>query len=259
MYYNDYLYKGFDCNTFDKKLNSVTCSIFDQHTPPIWDSNIKEVNMAINSGSSMQPHVNDLGTTQRDSISSDDAVIIVDSDEDIYSDEDAFEDEYVIDNIYLEEQDFLDTEKQNGTHYIGLCSHFPDRKLTLYANSMRPKTFFKYSHAHTLSYLQLYSIIKIRKPVIDIMQLAILDDATYTVILKTHWLRIIQRTWKKIFQLRKSVLNKRMQPSSIRLFEISGKYPSDANYMPTLNGMLYKYSCQYEMPACDDYLFTECH
>ena len=246
---------------FDKKLNSLTRSIFYQPKPPIWDSNITDFNMAINSDSSMQNNnrINNLGTTPTDRIVSDDEIIIVDSDEEIYSDEDAFEHEYVIDNVYLEECDFLDTDKQNGVHYIGLCSYLPDRRLTLYANAIRPKTLFKYSHAHSLSYLQLYSIIKIRNPVIDIMQLAILDDNTYTVIVKTHWLRIIQRTWKKVFQLRKSVLNKRMQIGSIRLFELSGKYPEDATYMPTLQGMLHNYRCQYELPDDDEYLFSECH
>lgn len=214
--------------------------------------------MAINSDSSMQNNnrINTLGTAE---IISDDDIIIVDSDEDIYSDEDAFEHEYVIDNVYLDERDFLDTDKQNGKHYIGLCSYLPDRRLTLYANAIRPQTLFKYSHAYSLSYLQLYSIIKIRNPVIDIMQLAILADNTYTVIAKTHWLRIVQRTWKKVFQLRKTVLNKRMQLGSIRLFELSGKYPSDATYMPTLRGMLHNYCCQYALPDDDEYLFSECH
>ena len=215
--------------------------------------------MAINSDSSMKNRNNKLVTTPTDSIASDDDIIIVDSDEDIYSDEDAFEHEYVIDNVYLDERDFLDTDKQNGAHYIGLCSYLPDRRLTLYANAIRPQTLFKYSHAYSLSYLQLYSIIKIRNPSIDIMQLAILADNTYTVIVKTHWLRIIQRTWKKVFQLRKTVLNKRMQLGSIRLFELSGKYPPDATYMPTLSGMLHNYRCQYALPECDDYLFSECH
>lgn len=215
--------------------------------------------MAINSDSSMQNNNNRIYTLGTTGIVADDDIIIVDSDEDIYSDEDAFEHEYVIDNVYLDERDFLDTDKQNGAHYIGLCSYLPDRRLTLYANAIRPQTLFKYSHAHSLSYLQLYSIIKIRNPVIDIMQLAILADNTYTVIVKTHWLRIVQRTWKKVFQLRKTVLNKRMQLGSIRLFELSGKYPPDATYMPTLSGMLHKYRCQYALPECDDYLFSECH
>ena len=164
--------------------------------------------MAINSDSSTQNRNNNLVTTPTDNISSDDDIIIVDSDEDIYSDEDAFEHEYVIDNVYLDERDFLDTDKQNGTHYIGLCNYLPDRRLTLYANAIRPQTLFKYSHAHSLSYLQLYSIIKIRNPSIDIMQLAILDDNTYTVIVKTHWLRIVQRTWKKVFQQRKNEIGR---------------------------------------------------
>lgn len=201
--------------------------------------------------------------TPTDSINSDDlmrsedtnTVIILDSDEEIYTD-DEHEDEYIIDNIYRDEYEYLDTEKQSGHYYIGIVGSIsPDA--ILYANSIQPQTFFKYAYAHSLSYLQLYSIFRIRKPKIEIIKLLILDDSTHIAILKTHWLRIVQRTWKKIHNQRKIVLNKRMSPNARRLFEISGRYPSDACYMPSIRGMLNAYNKSTTENNC--FLFSECH
>ena len=56
-------------------------------------------------------------------------------------------------------------------------------------------------------------------------------------ILKTHWLRLIQRTWKKIFQQRLNVIKLRKNPRNIRYREINGKW-SQCCRMPTLQGML---------------------
>ena len=208
-----------------------------------------------------------VSNTPTDSINSDDllrsedtnTVIVMDSDEEIYSDDDEHEDEYVIDNIFQEESAFLDTEKLDGQYYVGLCRYFPTHQLLLYANAIRPSTFFKHSYSHSLSYLQLYSVFRVYKPNVDIMQLCVLTDSTYTVVVKTHWLRLIQRTWKSVFQVRKAAMNKRMKIQSIRLFEVSGKYPADATYIPTLKGMLYIYSRQYIANISNDYLFSECH
>lgn len=209
-----------------------------------------------------------VSNTPTDSINSDDllrssedtnTVIVMDSDEEIYSDDDEHEDEYVIDNIFQEESAFLDTEKLDGQYYVGLCRYFPAHQLLLYANAIRPSTFFKHSYSHSLSYLQLYSVFRVYKPNVDIMQLCVLTDSTYTVVVKTHWLRLIQRTWKSVFQVRKATMNKRMKIQSIRLFEVSGKYPADATYIPTLKGMLYKYTRHYIANISNDYLFSECH
>ena len=206
-----------------------------------------------------------LSATPTDSINSNDlirsedtnSVIIMDSDEDIYTDDDEQEDEYVIDNIYRDECEYLDTEKQDGHYYIGVAGCISTSAI-LYANSIRPQAFFKYSYAHSLSYLQLYSIFRIRRPSIDIMKLSILDDSTHVAILKTHWLRIVQRTWIKIYNERKIVVKKRMMPETRRLFEISGRYPQCASYMPTIKGMLNAYN-KPQAHDIDEYLFTECH
>jgi len=57
-------------------------------------------------------------------------------------------------------------------------------------------------------------------------------------ILKTFWLRIIQRTWKKIFNKIQQVRNNRTQISSLLFRELHGKWPQNCCYLPTLRGML---------------------
>jgi len=59
-------------------------------------------------------------------------------------------------------------------------------------------------------------------------------------ILKTFWLRLVQRAWKRVFAERKQVYAKRMRPDSLRHREIMGKWPSSCNRLPGLHGMLYQ-------------------
>jgi hypothetical protein len=57
-------------------------------------------------------------------------------------------------------------------------------------------------------------------------------------IIKTFWLKLIQRTWKKIYSQQREVLNKRKCLSSIQYREIKGTWPSSCSYYPTLKGMM---------------------
>lgn len=43
--------------------------------------------------------------------------------------------------------------------------------------------------------------------------------------IKTFWIKIIQRRWKKIYKQRQDILKQRMLPKSIREREITGKWP----------------------------------
>jgi hypothetical protein len=57
-------------------------------------------------------------------------------------------------------------------------------------------------------------------------------------ILKTHWLKLIQRTWKKIYKDRKQTLLLRSHPNSLKYREINGRWPNNCANYPTLTGML---------------------
>jgi hypothetical protein len=57
-------------------------------------------------------------------------------------------------------------------------------------------------------------------------------------ILKTFWLRLIQRIWKKIYIERKSIIKKRSNPNALFYKQIYGKWPNNCLYYPQLKGML---------------------
>ena len=58
------------------------------------------------------------------------------------------------------------------------------------------------------------------------------------VIIKTIWLRIIQRRWKKIFAKRQLIIKYRSNPTSLTLRKLTGKWPEYCIHMPGLNGLL---------------------
>jgi hypothetical protein len=58
-------------------------------------------------------------------------------------------------------------------------------------------------------------------------------------ILKTFWLRIIQRTWKKIYKERNQIIQYRKTPYALFVFQRTGKWPSGFQILPGLNGMLW--------------------
>jgi hypothetical protein len=149
--------------------------------------------------------------------------------------------EEIIEDIYFHEEQFLDSEKQDNHYYIGINKVSRDNNYILYANSITIPSFFRYNIKHVGLYLQEYSIFKCN-PNIDIMKLFILDDYTYTVVLKTHWLRIIQRHWKNIYLRRKHAIKKRKQLQARMYFEKHGRYPDNSYIIPTLRGMLVSYN-----------------
>ena len=60
------------------------------------------------------------------------------------------------------------------------------------------------------------------------------------VIIKTMWLKIIQRKWKKVFAKRQLVIKYRSSPSSLRFRQLTGKWPEYCIQMPGLNGLISK-------------------
>lgn len=72
----------------------------------------------------------------------------------------------------------------------------------------------------------------------EIGEYIILPTQEAIAILKTFWLRIIQRKWKNVFKERKYVLKCRSQLNSLRIRSITGSWPDTCNEMPGLRGML---------------------
>jgi hypothetical protein len=66
----------------------------------------------------------------------------------------------------------------------------------------------------------------------------ILPGDEMVVILKTVWIRLLQRTWKKVCARRSEILRKRSDPRSIQERERSGAWPIDCRDLPGLRGMM---------------------
>lgn len=50
--------------------------------------------------------------------------------------------------------------------------------------------------------------------------------------IKTFWLRLIQRKWKRIYKERTHIIQRRMRFSSLRQRETTGKWRNDTNTLP---------------------------
>lgn len=72
----------------------------------------------------------------------------------------------------------------------------------------------------------------------EIGQYIILPTYEAIAILKTFWIRIIQRKWKKIIAQRKQIILCRMNPIALHVRQVTGKWPDNCNYLPGLKGML---------------------
>lgn len=171
-----------------------------------------------------------------------DFIIVSDSDDDSYSDpsgydtDDSTEENY--DHIYQLEAAFAESEKQHGQYYIGICKII--RNELIYVNAISNLMVFSLPYDYALNYLYYYSIIHLDFCSIkmNIMKLDIASDGTYNVILKTFWLRLIQRNWKRVFKERKEILQTRANPTAQYYFSLRGKYPEGLNHLPSIYGLM---------------------
>jgi hypothetical protein len=76
----------------------------------------------------------------------------------------------------------------------------------------------------------------------EIAECNILADGECICILKTYWIRIIQRKWKSIFKKRNEIIKKMSCVNSIKYREINGRWPNYIENIPYLKGMLNAYS-----------------
>ena len=72
----------------------------------------------------------------------------------------------------------------------------------------------------------------------EIGQCIVLESQHSVVIIKTMWIKIIQRKWKKIYAERQAIIRRRMQIASLYARELTGRWPRSCAYLPSLYGML---------------------
>ena len=65
-----------------------------------------------------------------------------------------------------------------------------------------------------------------------------LPTGEYIAIIKTMWIKFIQRKWKKVFADRQYIIKCRSCPSSLSTRQLTGYWPQHCLRMPGLKGML---------------------
>ena len=153
--------------------------------------------------------------------------------------------ENIFDMIYYDDFEFLDMVKQHNHYYLGLYDYISRNMELLLGTTVSPRIFYKYPYNNVSRYLRAYSIVRNKYSTknIQIMQLKILTQNTFTVIIKTYWIRLIQRHWKKIYKIHLEFVNFRKNISNQRHFELKGRYISGNNTLPpSLYGMLSIYN-----------------
>lgn len=125
------------------------------------------------------------------------------------------------------EIDNQDEDKEHLKYYLGICVEDDDGNLLL-GNSIQLKTFFNRSLYYILYYIDYDNAPN----QLEIMQLHIAEDLTYNVVLKTFWLKIVQRTWRRIFNLRQITIQKRKSVFEQEYFRINGRYTYTTSYLP---------------------------
>jgi len=174
---------------------------------------------------------------------SDEDTVICNSDDEYGSSTSELSDDYeeddIVENIFDREERFLDEDKEDGVYYIGLPCLMLSRREWILQIAIQPKTMLSNKMNDVMRYLIDYSVTRIRSPTMHIMKLDISNTGAYNVVLKTHWLRLVQRTWKRVFKERKQFVNNCKTPRSILYRQTHGQWENNRKF-PGVKGMLRK-------------------
>lgn len=130
-------------------------------------------------------------------------------------------------------------ERENAHYYIGLPFLCKIEGLYLMNSTITARTFLAYDYSRVHAYVRNTSAYYVRRNTpIEIMKLYIHEDGLYEVVLKTHWLRIVQRRWKNIYKERQSIIRTRSSIQNQEYFRLYGKYNRGTRNFPSIKGML---------------------
>ena len=67
-----------------------------------------------------------------------------------------------------------------------------------------------------------------------------LESGHCVSIIKTIWIKLIQRTWKRVYKMKKDIIKKRCTIAATNHRIVRGIWPDNCRYLPGLKGMLNK-------------------
>jgi len=123
----------------------------------------------------------------------------------------------------------LDYAEEEFDEYVEDVLYVQNMKYDIFHNSHH---FHVYKHPIIRNYKHIISREEYLK--IDIVECHYLSGGECVAVLKTFWLKIIQRKWKKIYQLRQICMQKRRKIDNLRYRELHGRWPYECILPPFL-------------------------
>jgi hypothetical protein len=128
----------------------------------------------------------------------------------------------IYDEILEQEEAGGETEFVHNHRYVGLPYYDQENNVHILASTVKPQTFHTNTHDNLIDYLYQHSIVRVENPEMEIMQLNVANDV-FEVIIKTHWIKLIQRKWKKTYVDRMTWYKNQLQFGYLRAREIEGQ------------------------------------
>jgi hypothetical protein len=152
-----------------------------------------------------------------------------------------FQVSYGEDELYLIDEEYMDEYEpcQNGKYYLGSYKYFEDIGEYLLMSQISKHVFYASNCLSMPKFIFWYSGAYIPDPTLQIMQVFMKDECA-TAVLKTYWIRIIQRTWKRVYKERQDYIMKCKQLNYLRNRELNFTTLNGGNSYPALKGMLQK-------------------
>lgn len=164
--------------------------------------------------------------------------------ENFYSNSDSHsENEYYDSDYEYEYNNYeYEPEEMSSTKYnIVLCQKYNERYhgISIPEMNFQYLTLFRFKKFDYLKITDIYyDFLNTENTKLEIAECIYLPTQHCVSIIKTFWLRLIQRKWKNIIKERKRIISIRMNPNSLKYKEIVGYWPKNCNKYPHLKGML---------------------
>jgi hypothetical protein len=127
-------------------------------------------------------------------------------------------------------------KSNNNNNIINLFKHI--NEMCNFYKVYYKRNFYNLSFGHKLIRNYNNIIKKSSYLNVEIGQIYYLKGDECVCIIKTFWIKIIQRAWKKIYANRKRLYQLRNRPDSLFYRQVTGKWPDYCNFIPSVKGML---------------------
>jgi hypothetical protein len=135
--------------------------------------------------------------------------------------------ESILDDSESDSSDSNSSDSSNSDLQLTL-----EQSVTFYETLNRRLT----PHICIRNYFNIISRPDYIKPEIGLQ--IMLETGELVAIIKTIWIRLIQRAWKRVYKRRQEVINGRKQIASLNCVRLTGLWPPMYRFMPTLAGLL---------------------